>query len=211
MVISEETDNHTGLSLPQRKSPRLKYFDYSSPGAYFVTICVNERKCLFGSILNDDEMHPNEAGIMVQEWWQKLPAKFGIELDYYVIMPNHFHGIIMVLPVGTTPSGSLQDIPDTVGTTPRGCPSQEQARQSGENSELLFQIIGWFKTMTTNEYIRGVNQKGWQKYDKHLWQPRYHDYVIRSTDKLNMIRSYVQTNPTRWTMDCFHPDSKSKW
>ena len=77
-----------------RRSIRLKDYDYNQPGSYFITICTHEKKCLFGEIV-DYEMHLNDAGQIVEALWSKIPQHFpGIELDAYVTMPNHFHGII---------------------------------------------------------------------------------------------------------------------
>lgn len=79
-----------------RRAMRLKDYDYSQNGAYFVTICVQNRLCLFGEIV-DQEMQMNSAGEVIYEWWQKLPEKFSsISLDTAIVMPNHFHGIVLI-------------------------------------------------------------------------------------------------------------------
>lgn len=89
--------------IHHRRSIRLREYDYSSNGAYFVTICAQGRACLFGDIL-DGEMRLNDAGRMVAEWWVKLPGKFpNVALDEYVVMPNHFHGIICIVGAGSSP------------------------------------------------------------------------------------------------------------
>ena len=81
----------------QRKSPRLSEYDYSQAGAYFVTVCVQDRQGLLGRILNG-EMQLNQAGLMVERWWKKLESNFPAVKtdDYYVVMPNHFHGIVFI-------------------------------------------------------------------------------------------------------------------
>lgn len=82
-----------------RRSIRLKGYDYSRAGAYFITMCTHNRECLFGEIVNR-QMQLNDAGKMIEEWWCKLKNKFtNIELDEYVVMPNHFHGIIIIVGV----------------------------------------------------------------------------------------------------------------
>ena len=82
--------------LPQRRSPRLKQYDYSSPGAYFVTICVKHRRMMFGEIV-EDSMCLNPMGEATQYIWESLPERFpGTTLDLYVVMPNHFHGIVIM-------------------------------------------------------------------------------------------------------------------
>src|SRR5258708_3611057 len=90
-------------AIHPRKVIRLKEYDYSQKGGYFVTICVQNRKNLFGEIRNQS-MFLNDVGRMVDVWWQKLPIKYSeISLDAYVIMPNHFHGIIIINAVGAKP------------------------------------------------------------------------------------------------------------
>jgi putative transposase len=82
--------------LPKRRSTRLKDYDYSQNGAYFITICVEKRKHLFGKVV-DDAMQLNDAGKMVDYWWGELPKHFtGIDTDLYIVMPNHFHGILLL-------------------------------------------------------------------------------------------------------------------
>ncbi len=81
--------------IHHRRSIRLKGYDYSQAGAYYVTICVKDKMCLLGKVV-DDLMVLNDAGTMIDKWWQKIPDKFpGIELDEYQIMPNHLHGIVV--------------------------------------------------------------------------------------------------------------------
>ena len=155
-----------------RKSIRLQGYDYSQPWAYFVTICVQNRECLFGKLENG-EMQLNEAGKMVNNWWDRLPQKYpNVELDEFIVMPNHLHGIIIV------------------GADPRVCPDTNDnnnviyddkhigsnANISGEHKGsplqkpvALSHMIQWFKTLTTNEYIRNIKQNDWHPFDKRLW------------------------------------------
>ncbi len=157
-------------SYPQRKSPRLHGYDYAQAGAYFVTICQQSRACLFGDIA-DGELRLNPAGEMVRAWWERLPEKFpAVEIDYFVVMPNHFHGIVLL---------------DGKSTT-------------------LSQAIGWFKAMSTNAYMQGVNERGWTPFERRLWQRSFHDHIIRDERGLEMIRGYVMTNPSRWAEDTFY-------
>ena len=105
-------------SLPQRRAMRLRGYDYSQPGAYFVSICAQHRKCLFGTII-DGQMRLNEIGEIVVECWSRIPQHFpSVELGEYVIMPNHIHGIIALNIVGARsprPIGEEQSISPTVG------------------------------------------------------------------------------------------------
>lgn len=87
--------NYKDNPFPNRRSIRLKGYDYARKGNYFITICSKDRECLFGKIVNE-EMILYDAGIMINKWWQKIPEKFpDIELGVYRIMPNHFHAIVI--------------------------------------------------------------------------------------------------------------------
>ncbi len=166
----------------RRRSIRLKGYDYASPGAYFITICVRRRECLFGEIV-DDQVHLNSAGRMIQRWWGELENKFPfVKVDECVVMPNHFHGIIMI-----------------VGADLRVCPEGAHA------GAPLPQIVQWFKTMTTNDYIRGVKQRGWPRFSGGLWQRNYYERVIRDDDELNRARRYIVENPLKWALDSENP------
>ena len=155
-----------------RKSLRLPGNDYSKPGLYFITICSQNHVCIFGKIEND-EMLLNDAGKMVKDWYYELENKFE-DLKCYemVVMPNHIHFII-----------------HNKGTQP------EDAGSS------LLEIMQWFKTMTTNEYIRGVKQLGWQRFDGKLWQRSYWDHIIRNQKTYENICDYIFHNPLNWKDD----------
>lgn len=165
-----------------RRSIRLKEYDYSQSGAYYVTIDVQNRGCLFGEIVNY-EMILNEAGKMVDEQWNALLERFpNIELDVYQIMPNHFHGIIVVIENVDTQNVVVQNKKPTLGD-----------------------IIGAFKSITTHEYIIGVDNKNWPQFYKRLWQRNYYEHVIRNDADLNRIRDYIQSNPAKWDEDEENP------
>src|SRR5438876_2594519 len=132
-----------------RRTIRLRGYDYSQGGAYFITICAQDRACLFGSVVGV-EMVLNGAGQMVGKWWEELPRKFsGIIAGEYVVMPNHFHGIVLF----GQPAAPVGDIPQPT----RG------------------RVVEWFKTMTTNEYIRHVKEDGWAPFQGRLWQRNYYE------------------------------------
>jgi uncharacterized protein (TIGR00252 family) len=168
-----------------RKSPRLSGYDYSQEGACFVTVCVQGRQDLWGEILHG-EMQLNQAGSMVERWWKELERKFPpIKIDeYYVVMPNHFHGIVF--------------IPELSAPTTEG----------GHTGPPLQRIVQWFKTMTTNEYIHGVKEHGWPQFKGSLWQRSFYDHVIRDEASLNRIREYIASNPLRWDLDRENPRSR---
>jgi putative transposase len=173
-----------------RRSIRLKGYDYSQAGAYFVTMCAQHRELLFV---------PDDVIDMLQRWWDKLPEKFpGVETDAFVIMPNHVHGIIVV---GVDPR---------VNPGPRDDPSSGQSRGIAPTIDpttapTLGEMIQWFKTMTTNEYIRGVKDLNWTPFPGKLWQRNYYEHIIRSEIALNAIRQYISNNPSKWEQDRDNP------
>jgi putative transposase len=198
-----------------RKSVRLRNYDYSFPGAYFITICTKGKKCFFGEI-RDGQNFINAAGNSIIKWWKELPVKFkDISLDEYVLMPNHFHGILLFIrPIPCVGAG-LRVRPKTdnaargehIGSPLKG----SSAIQTNKKTTIaLPKIIQWFKTMTTNEYIRGVKQNNWSPFDGKLWQRNYYDHVIRNEKSLDRIREYIYNNSLRWHLDKENPNSKGE-
>ena len=171
-----------------RRSVRLKGYDYAGAGAYFVTICVQNRECLFGRIA-DGQMVLNDAGMMIQTVWNEIPPHYpGIEIDASVVMPNHIHGIIVI-----------------VGAAPRGRPVDGQPQGVAPTLSLP-DVVHRFKTMTTKRYADGVKQYGWRRFNGKLWQRNYYEHIIRSDDELNSIREYIAINPAQWALDRENPD-----
>jgi putative transposase len=165
------------IHRPPRKSPRLQGYDYAQSGAYFVTMCVQHRICLFGTP-TPDEWVLNSSGNLIEDYWAKLPSKFPeLEIDYSVVMPNHFHGIVILKGIDLS-------------------------------STSLPQAMRWFKTMTTNAYIHGVKEQGWESFEGKLWQRSYHDHIIRNERELNILREYILINPAKWQEDSFYSGSK---
>jgi REP element-mobilizing transposase RayT len=180
----------------RRSSIRLKDYDYSQAGAYFVTICTHNRECLFGEI-GDGEMGLNEPGIMVISGWEQLNERFtAVRIDAYVVMPNHIHGVIWL--VGAPLVGALDD---GIRATTR--------RATTRVAPTLGDVVGAFKSITTDEYIRGVKMLGWAPFPGRLWQRNYYEHIIRSDKALNAIRAYIQANPCQWQDDPENPQSRS--
>ena len=195
-----------------RRSIRLKGCDYSQSGAYFITFCLKDREYLFGKIA-DAEMHLNEAGWMTDKWWQKIPEKFpDIELGEYVIMPNHFHAI--VINVGADPRVR----PEDVDWNDRIINAENKILDARAVEQLLFgskmhegehagsplhKIVQWFKTMSTNEYIRGVKQNGWPRFNGKLWQRNYFEHIVRSEKSFHRVAEYIYNNSANWGNDKF--------
>ena len=145
-------------------------YDYSQPGYYAVSVCTQNRSCLFGVIGNGD-MLLNDAGRMIDKIWHEMPEHYpDIALDVMQIMPNHLHGIIVVCEVGTAPRGRpLPGIENgqARGPVPTGCLS-------------LSDVMERFKSLSTTRYIAGVKTAGWLSFSGKLWQRSYHDRIIRS-------------------------------
>lgn len=179
--------------MPNRKLNRLSSFDYSTAGAYFITMCVQDRACVFGEIVND-EMRCNTAGEIVREQWEWIGQHYPyVVLDECVVMPNHFHGIIFIDPnreyanddsvsavaVGTGRDLSLHDAPG------------QQARKI----KSLSQLVGAFKTTSSKQIHLQTSLAGFR------WQRSFHDRIIRSEAELNQISDYILHNPKNWPQD----------
>jgi len=175
---------------PHRRSPRLREYDYAQPGAYFVTIVVQNRSCLFGDVI-EGTIQLSASGKLIKHWWRELKNRFAtVETDEFVVMPNHLHGIIMI------------------GDPAVGADRRVGPLHAGNGAHIgapLPAIMQWFKTMTTNEYIRGVKQFGWRPFQRQLWQRSYFDHIIRTEASLNRIRQYIIENPARWDFDRENP------
>ncbi|HTM65550.1 MAG TPA: hypothetical protein VL093_04470 [Flavipsychrobacter sp.] len=293
----------------QRKSIRLKGYDYSQPGLYFITICVQNNVCLFGKIEND-ELTLNEAGKMVEKWHGELTNKFNdIRCHEMIVMPNHFHCILEIvwpesadrgvchndingshsegkmgehigsplrganesnfgehvgehtgsplrgtnestlpeyanehtgsplrdtnestLPeyAGEHTGSSLRDtnesnfgehVGEHIGSPLRDTNESILPEYAGEHTgsplrdtnesnfgehvgehtgSPLRRVVQWFKTMTTNEYIRGVKNDGWQPFSGKLWQRNYYEHIIRNEKSYKIIADYIINNPYSW-------------
>jgi putative transposase len=177
-----------------RRSIRLRGYDYTQPGAYFVTICTQNRACLFGEVVCG-KMQSNDAGRMVQTVWKEIPVYYaGVAIDAFVVMPNHIHGIIVL--VGAAPCGR-----------PRlEVPALGQARGPASTIAIsLPDVVHRFKTMTTKHYADGVKQRGWPPFPGQLWQRNYYEHIIRDEQSLNRIRQYIADNPAQWALDRENP------
>jgi len=191
-----------------RQSIRLKDYDYTSDGAYFLTICAQNKEHRFGDII-DGKMILNPAGEMIRKWLRELENKFkNISLDEYIIMPNHIHLIIFIMNVVV----GVDLCVNPENTTKQNL-SHIQGRHTGlslrpaQQQTNISQIIQWFKTMTTNEYIRNVKQNNWEPFDKKIWQRNYYDRIIRSEKELDKIKKYIFENPSKWELDRNNPEN----
>jgi REP element-mobilizing transposase RayT len=190
-VSAIPTAGATHASPLRRKSIRLQGYDYTQPGAYFVTLCTQDRACLFGEIV-DGQMRSNAMGNIVADCWQAIPRHFQmVELDAWVAMPNHFHGIAWIADVGATHASPVLG-------------NASPVRTSGPPRWSLGAIIGSFKSAATKRInaLRGTP-------GTPVWQRNYHEHIIRGDESLNRIRQYILDNPAQWATDRENPSSHS--
>ncbi|MTJ08208.1 transposase [Anabaena sp. UHCC 0204] len=195
-------------NIHHRRSIRLKGYDYSQQGAYFVTICTYQRNCLFGEIV-DDEMKLNTNGEITRGSWLSIPRHFqNVGLDEFVIMPNHLHGIIIIAEEGEAlaisndqnqQKLSSQCFAPTTPTTPT-TPTGEKIKINGTKPQSLAAIIQNYKSVSTRQINRINKDKG-----NVIWQRNYHEHIIRSEEALNNIRQYIVNNPINWLDDEENP------
>ena len=172
-----------------RKSTRLKKYDYSKNGAYFVTICINDGVELFWE-KGENMVSPvrlSDIGLMIEKWWIKTFEKYynEIKIGKYVIMPNHLHGIIYI--VGANPC--IRPI-----------------NKSNIKNEYagVGKYVSWFKRMSTNEYIRNRRRSSWPHFDKRFWHRNFYDHIIRDEKDLMRIHEYIENNPLNWGKDEYY-------
>lgn len=164
-----------------RKSNRLKPFNYSNAGWYYVTICTKSRKHHFGKI-QEDKMNLNQTGKIADEYWNKIEILHkNVELDYYVIMPNHIHGIII----------NNYNVVDANLASTTTIASTTDDRTKMELSKLIQQ----FKRAVTLK-IKSINPDSTFK-----WQRSFYDRIIRNERELYNIRKYIQLNPFKWSLE----------
>ncbi len=175
-----------------RRSIRLKEYDYAQSGAYFVTICTQNRVCLFGTAANG-EMELNNAGQIVKSTWEGLPARFpSARLDVFVVMPNHIHGIIIVGAQFIAPA-------DGFGTATTD-PGARNPGAINRAPTTLGEIIRAYKAAST----RFIRQAGTTEF---AWQRNYYEHVVRNEESLDRIRRYIVENPAGWTTDRENPEA----
>ncbi len=187
-------------NLPYRQSIRLSNHDYRQPGAYFITICTNNREPLFGEII-DKRMHLNAAGQMVQSVWNEIPSHFPqVILDEFVVMPDHVHGIVIIND-GVEARHAVPGIFTLCHTsvnnsvfTGTACRAPTQTAEFGKPlANSMATIIRSFKSASTKSINELRNTPSMP-----LWQRNYWERVIRDDDELQVIGRYIQNNPMRW-------------
>lgn len=164
-----------------RRSLRLRHYDYAQAGAYFVTVCAYDRRCLFGDIV-DGAMRLNDVGrIIADEWHKSARIRAEIELDTWVIMPNHFHGIAIITHRSDRPVAPTGPPPRSIGA-----------------------LMAGFKSASTKRINAARGTPG-----ARVWQRNYYDHVIRNEADLHRIRQYIADNPARWAEDPENPAQRT--
>ena len=193
--------------MNHRRSIRLQGYDYSQSGAYFITVCAQGRECLFGGIENS-EMMLNECGCVVRdEWLRTAEIRAEIQTGEFVVMPNHFHGIVII---NKSTARAIRELPEQAGAvitvgaihelplqSPLPGTSRQQRRQMA-----LSKIIGRFKMLTAKR-INEIRQLP----GVPVWQRNYYEHVIRNEADYGQIAEYIADNPRRWEEDALHPDA----
>ncbi len=169
------------VSIHHRRSIRLKGYDYSQPGGYFVTICTQNHECVLGEIV-DGQVRLSPAGEIASQCWLEIPKHFSnVELNVSVMMPNHVHGIII--------------IHQTVGV-------QQVEPLRNEFQHMVPQSIGSIIRQYKSSVTRLCRE---QKYHDFRWQRNYYEHIIRNEADLNRIRKYIDENPWQWHYDEENP------
>ena len=196
--------------MEHRKPLRLPQFDYSTPGAYFVTICVHRKECVFGEVING-EMRMNGVGEAIWNAWNELPTHFPtIETDAFIVMQNHVHGIVLI----DDPGGAVTPHPGAETTSIVGAQLIASVRRVG--AQFIASVPGTEGVMnhapTLGDVVRACKAKS--TYVIHRsglptfrWQRGYYERVIRNERELDAIRSYVVNNPLKWDTDAEHLSS----
>ncbi|NES85358.1 MAG: transposase [Moorea sp. SIO2B7] len=173
--------NNYNSKYHYRRSIRLPEYDYRQNGYYFITICTYQKQCWFCEIINQ-KMKLNQLGKIADKLWQGLAKRFDyINLDYYIVMPNHVHGIIEI----------KQNLAQN---------NDFQQRQFGKPvARSLSTIIGSYKSAVTKRinYLRHTKKQS-------IWQENYYEHIvknIKNEQELNNIRQYIIENPMKWELD----------
>jgi REP element-mobilizing transposase RayT len=173
-------------SYPARQTLRLKDYDYGRAGMYFVTVCTLNRAFILGMI-EEDTVALSEIGHMVYRTWMELPLRYsGIDVDAFVVMPNHVHGIVVLGGVG------------------------EGGEARGPHPTMtLSQVVHRFKSFTTFRCraLREAAAAG--SHAGKLWQRNFYEHVIRDEADLTRVRQYIQDNPLKWCLDAENPDARA--
>ncbi|PSB02986.1 transposase [Merismopedia glauca] len=180
-----------------RRSIRLPEYDYSGSGSYFLTLCTYQRQCLFGDVV-DGAMQLNDVGAIVSEEWKRSAiVRHNIELDASVVMPNHFHGIVIInKPVGA----------QCIAPLPQSPIHNQQTYKLHRKPQSLGSFVAGFK-MSVTKRINAIRETP----GIPVWQRNYYEHIIRHEKEWHILRQYIANNPQSWELDQLHPQNPSKW
>jgi len=185
-----------------RSSLRLKGFDYSGPSAYFVTICTENRVCYLGNVV-DGITISYPIGDVIREIWQEIPRKFqGVDIDAFIIMPNHVHGIVIVnkecmdlvhnVPINNFVKNKKVGLMNQTPTKNHNKTKNWILMQN--SNQTVGKIIRYFKAKTA----KTIHDRFFPSFQ---WQRNYYEHVVRSPKELNSVREYIINNPIKWALD----------
>jgi REP element-mobilizing transposase RayT len=155
---------------------------------------------------------------MVEKQWGQLSNRYpNICLHNFVVMPNHFHGIIeitnrinvgatLVVAPGTDNSPTAGNVTTTVGRATADGDATTESRATTRVAPTVGDVVGAFKSITTVEYIKGVNDDGWRPFEKRLWQRNYFEHIIRDEPEYLRIAEYIENNPIKWNEDRYYEE-----
>ena len=181
------------------ESNRLRGYDYSSAGAYFITICTIDRKHFFGEIF-DGEMVLNPLGKQTHQCWMDIPQHFPfVTIDEFVVMPNHIHGIIIINAETNDNSSPIMANPNAITAETNNYSSLPSSPPSPSPFPVPFRS----PSKTVGSIVRGfkIGVTKWIRQNSNIhdiWQPNYHDRIIKNDRALNAIRNYIRNNPKKW-------------
>lgn len=180
--------------IHHRRSIRLQGYDYTQPGAYFVTVITRQRTCLFGEVVNG-EMKLSDLGQIADECWRAIPDHFPfVELGVHVVMPNHVHGIIMIDWDGAQSNlGTIDDGKGAAMLRPNDNP-----HKINDKPGSLGAIVRSYKSAVSYQINKQFNLS-------QIWQRNYHEHIIRDADEANRIHLYIEANPAHWDEDDENP------
>lgn len=191
--------------IHHRRSIRLKGYDYSQNGAYFITLCAQNKECLFGEIVGAGskpaQMILNDTGKIIEYTWNDLPNhNHNIELDEFIIMPNHIHGIVIITKdetiVGAVRAGSKPALTAETATIDTRAGLERAGLEPAPTGDGLSEIVRQFKTFSAKR----IN-KLCKTHAIAVWQRNYYEHIIRNEQSLQEIRGYIINNSYMWKQD----------
>jgi len=180
--------------IHNRRSIRLHQYDYSQAGAYFVTLCVKDRACLFGDVI-DGKMQLNDAGRVADEFMIGIPGRYpNIIVDCHQIMPNHVHAVLVIV------DSAEMALVGAIHELPLREHSESEQRRLKRRTMLIPKCMGFYRMNTAKRInvMRGMP-------GIPVWQRNYHEHIIRNQQSLDRIRRYIAENPENWTLDRNYP------